>query len=432
MAVSFDRRSVNAWVDYIQTLHAREIDMSLERVRKVYLKLCPGGPPFRVISVAGTNGKGSTSEILASIYRQAGFRAAKFTSPHLQRFNERFSVDGVDADDAELIAAFETVEQARENVPITYFEYGLLLALSLFQQQGVDLAIMEVGLGGRLDAVNVLDADAALVTSIALDHTDWLGDSLDQIAYEKSGIARGGRPCVIGVREPQKSMLGHMQSIGAQTSIVGRDFDFIHHADDTWGYQSGDWNIDGLALPFSQGGVQLSNASVAIRCIQTLSERLPVTESAIRQGLASATLTGRCQLLSRSPEIVLDVSHNEASLARLTQFIHSLQVSGRVVAVCGMLKDKEIAASLAQIAPIVSDWHLISINAERGSEAEQVLSELQSVVPSLNQESVQLYNDASTAYRSARATLTADDCLVVFGSFYVVGDILGSLKHNQH
>ncbi len=429
---TFDRSSVAAWMEYIQTLHAREIEMSLDRVREVFLRLCPGGFTPVVISVAGTNGKGSTCAVLASIYQLADHAVGKFTSPHLMRFNERFQINGKDVRDRALIVAFEAVESARGDTPITYFEYGLLLALALFQQHRVDVAIMEVGLGGRLDAVNILDADVSIITSIALDHTAWLGDTLEQIAFEKAGIARAGRPCLVGLRQPQDSMLQHLRKINAETQRLGREFDYLDDGGSDWAYKSDEQSYKQLPLPFSQRGVQLDNASLAIRCIQTLSARLPVDEQALRAGLANAALAGRCQILQREPTILLDVSHNEASLSRLADFVHSLTIGGRIIAVCGMLKDKEISASLAQISPLVGEWHLASIDAERGSSAAHIEHCLQGVFDkqetALSDKSVFLYEDVRTAFRVARATLTADDCLVVFGSFFVAGDILGLLS----
>lgn len=429
--MTFSSDSLDDWVAYIQTLHVREIELSLERVRTVYRSLCPFGVPFKVISVAGTNGKGSTSEIIASIYREAGYSAGKFTSPHLVRFNERFNINGVDASDSELIQAFDSVEKARADTPITYFEYGLLLAIALFVNAKVDVAILEVGLGGRLDAVNILDADVALITSIALDHTAWLGDTLDEIAYEKSGIARTDRPCVVGVRDAQTAMIKHLNDIEARIVRVGRDFDFKCESNSSWAYSMGELELTGLPLPFGQNDIQLSNAALALTAINLLVKVLPIPLNAVSRGLGQATLAGRCQVVSTKPTIVLDVSHNEASLARLVTFIRSLTVKGKLIAVCGMLKDKEISASLARIAPEVCNWHLATIQVERGASAGHMRECLHSVAPTLSSDSVTMYDSVEMAFRVAQQMLTDDDCLVVFGSFYVVGDIIRLLDESS-
>ena len=219
-------RSLDQWVDYIQTLHHREIELSLERVREVYLRMYPEGLPFTIISIAGTNGKGSTAELLSSIYCQAGYRVGKFTSPHLVNFNERFNLNGLPIANTPLLAAFERVEALRGEIPITFFEYGTLLAIELFASNNVDIAIMEVGLGGRLDSVNILDADVSIVTGISIDHTSWLGDTIEKIAYEKVGIARSGQPLVLGLAQPPETMLSHAIQIGAKISKVDTDFSF--------------------------------------------------------------------------------------------------------------------------------------------------------------------------------------------------------------
>ena len=429
-----DFNTVEDWVDYIQTLHFREIDMSLGRVREVFNELCTDGAPFKVVSIAGTNGKGSTAEIISSIYSTAGYRVGKFSSPHLVSFNERFSLNGQDVDDTTLLRAFKTVEMARKDVPITYFEYGLLLSIAIFIDQRVEIAVMEVGLGGRLDAVNVLDADIAVITSIALDHTAWLGDSLEQIAFEKAGIARPNKPCIIGVAAPQRSMLSHLDDINSLPQRIGQDFSYKFNGSKSGGYKSGgykSWNyksesgaLDNLPLPFGQDGVQLNNASLAIRVTEMTSGWATINEDHIRGGISLARLKGRCQLIQSKPNIVLDVSHNVASVERLARFVEALKVTGRIVAVCGMLKDKEIQNSLRQIDSLVEEWHITSIAGERGSSSEEVVDELEKLQTTTADQVVFQYSSATEAYQAAKAALTSDDCLVVFGSFYVVGDII--------
>jgi len=219
-------RTLQQWVDYIQTLHHRQIDLSLDRVREVYLRLIPADTPFTVISIAGTNGKGSTAEMLSSIYTQAGYNVGKYTSPHLVYFNERYLINGQMVDDAELLAAFEKIEAVRGDVPITFFEFGTLIAIELFRQADIDIAVMEVGLGGRKDAVNVLDPDVAIITSISIDHTAWLGDNTDDISYEKVGIARPEVPCIVGINQPSTRITDYCDEIGANCLIVDQNFSY--------------------------------------------------------------------------------------------------------------------------------------------------------------------------------------------------------------
>ncbi len=420
-------RSIDQWIDYIQTLHQREIDLSLERVRSVYKRMYPHGLSFKVVNIAGTNGKGSTAELMASIYREAGFTVGKFTSPHLVEFNERFNLNGQSVSDQPLLDAFDCVETHRQDTPITFFEYGTLLAIELFAKANVDIAVMEIGLGGRLDSVNILDPDAAIVTSISIDHTAWLGNTIEQIAYEKVGIARPDTPLVIGLINAPLTMLDYVKEIGAELSQVGQNFSYARSkVSETWDWIGSRQTLKELPLPYQQDGVQLSNCSLALQVIDLLDQYLPVSAAQAHSGIAKARIEGRCQVISREPLIVLDVSHNETSVSRLAEFISSEigQRTAKVVAVCGMLKDKEISVSLGQIADHVDSWYLTSIDNDRGASSDEIAEHVRSVSnkPQFSYQKVEL------AYEAAVKTLTADDCLVVFGSFHIVGDILAHVR----
>lgn len=430
----FKNMNVNQWVDYIQTLHQREIELSLERVREVYQTLYPSAMKCKIICLSGTNGKGSTAELCASIYRQAGYKVGKFTSPHLVDFNERINLNGMAVSDAVLLQSFNRVEQNRCDIPITFFEYGTLLAIDVFEQANVDVAIMEVGLGGRLDSVNILDADVAITTSIALDHTAWLGDTIEQIAFEKAGIARAKKPYILGLESPPDTLIKHARLVEAQVTSIAKDFDYVFdQADFSWSWRSQSGvQYDGLPLPFKQAGVQLSNASLALQAITVLQGSLPVKDQDVSDGIASAQIAGRCQVWCKSPLIVLDVSHNEASVKRLTDFLQEeFQPTdgSKCIAVCGMLKDKEIAKSLSQISNIVDQWHCATIKNERGASSEEIEQHIKAV-NSGNKATATLRKHESVveAYEEALATLTDRDCLVVFGSFHTVGDILRHIK----
>ncbi|MBT8115322.1 MAG: bifunctional tetrahydrofolate synthase/dihydrofolate synthase, partial [Arenicella sp.] len=415
------------WVNYIQTLHYREIDLTLERVQQVFQRLLPQGVNFKVATIAGTNGKGSSAEMISSIMRAAGYHTAKYTSPHLVRFNERYQLNGIEVSDAELLKAFSRVEVARGQIPLTFFEFGTLIAIDLFARAQVDVAVMEVGLGGRLDAVNILDADVAFVTSLSIDHSSWLGDDLEQIGLEKIGIARSARPCVIGLQQPPQSVLDYCRENTIKPSMLGRDYSFKHATDDEfWSWQHGTEQIDRLPLPYGQSGCQLSNAAGAIMVCRLLPD-LPVDQNSFRKGLANATLAARCQLVSEHPHIIVDVAHNEESVKRLSEFVRSQRIRGRVFALCGMLADKQIAESLAHLVEFVDEWHLASIHNERGSAASEMAVHLRSAIALSGRtrriDKPRCYEQARQAFLDLKPKLRPDDCLLVFGSFFLVGDI---------
>ncbi|MEM7358675.1 MAG: bifunctional tetrahydrofolate synthase/dihydrofolate synthase [Pseudomonadota bacterium] len=429
-------RTLSEWVDYIQTLHAREIELSLERAREVYQRLYPSGVSFHVISIAGTNGKGSTAELLNSMYHQAGYSVGKYTSPHISRFNERYQIDRQDVDDSALLEAFGRVEHHRQSTKLTFFEFGTLLAVELFEKAGVDIAMMEVGLGGRLDAVNILPADLAIVTSISLDHMAWLGDDVEQIGREKIGIARRGKPCVLGMSEPPASVLEHTESLGITPQVIEQNFSVRLHLSNTvathWEWHAEDLVLEDLPLPYHQSNHQLSNAAVAVQAVQSLQELLPLEEDSIRKGIAAASVIARCQVVSKKPHVVLDVAHNQDSVAALSSFIRNLGVSGQTYAVCGMLADKQIAETLAQLLPEVDHWYFATINHPRGASAERIETLLTDHIashdPSSNSLQSRLFPDVESAFLAAQHKLQRDDCLLVFGSFFIVSDIMPLIK----
>ena len=432
---SAHKQTVQNWVDYIQTLHARSIDLSLERVSKVYQTLYPQGVPYAVISIAGTNGKGSTAELLASIYKAAGYCVGKYTSPHLVSFSERFLINKRPISEADLLAAFERIEFARGNVPLTFFEFGTLLAIDYFARETVDIAVMEVGLGGRLDAVNILRPDITVITNVAMDHTAWLGDSLAAIAREKFGITRAGIPCVIGMHNPPKSMLELAKDKSVPLLRVGRDFSaMVNSKSNTWDYQNPSLQLQNLPLPFSQAGHQINNAAAALTVIDALENEFAVNRQQIRQGLAGAYNPARCEIVQHDPAVIIDVAHNEASVAALVEFVKTLSPrfpKARIIAVCGMLKDKEIAAALGHIAPCTDQWYLASIDDERGSTAAEIAAILNSLDQPLDAESVHLYEHASAAFDQAVNSANKRDIIVVFGSFFICGDIIKLFQKSE-
>ncbi|GHA00748.1 bifunctional folylpolyglutamate synthase/dihydrofolate synthase [Arenicella chitinivorans] len=424
------RRTVADWVDYIQTLHAREIELTLERVQQVYQRLLDDELGFKVISVAGTNGKGSSAAMLAAIYQAAGYRVGKYTSPHLKDFNERIEIQGQAISDVELLSSFVAVEKARDKTPITYFEFATLTAIEAFERANIDIAIMEVGLGGRLDAVNILDADVAIVTNISIDHTAWLGNTVEEIAVEKAGIARPGKPCVIGMIDPPTTLLTSCAEIGAACHRHGLAYQIIEQPSQSWNLITPERGLHDLPLPFGQSGMQLQNAAAVVYACLLLNPVLPVSEAQLRDGLTQARIYGRCQLVQEKPAIVVDVAHNVASVARLHDFLMQHSISGRVIAVCGMLKDKQIELSLEHIHKLVDVWHLGSINNPRGASSQQLAATLAQL--GADTASLHAYESPLVAFEAAKATLTVDDLLVVFGSFFVAGDILRVLESSDH
>ncbi|MFT4630719.1 MAG: dihydrofolate synthase/folylpolyglutamate synthase [Dinoroseobacter sp.] len=427
-------KTIADWMEYIQTLHVREIDLSLDRVDQVYRRMYPAGVSFKVVTVAGTNGKGSTSELIYSIYHHAGYKAAKFTSPHISRFNERFSIADCDVDDDALLAAFARVEEYRDDIRITYFEYGILLAIELFEQAKIEIAVIEVGLGGRLDASNILDADLAIVTSLSIDHVAWLGSTLEEIGREKIGIARTDAPCILGLAEPPQSILDYCRKLSIEPLMLGIDFKAQCNPElDYWTWQGRTQSHLGLPLPFAQRGHQISNAALAVQAVESMSKCFPVNHDEISRGISAASIAGRCQIVAKSPYIVLDVAHNVSSIAGLLEFVEGLKIEGRIHAVCGMLADKQIAESLGQLLTFVDFWHLATIDNIRSAEARGIQDLLQDVWFNRAQNSKgplaadiqsEVYDSVVSAFHAAKHKLRRDDCLIVFGSFFVVSDII--------
>jgi dihydrofolate synthase/folylpolyglutamate synthase len=317
--------TLDDWLGWQETLHPKAIDLRLERVRTVLQRLQPEPPAYTVITVGGTNGKGSCVAMLDSILRAAGYPVGAYSSPHLLRYNERIRINGVEADDAAICRAFARIDAVRSEISLTYFEFGTLAALELFREAGVDVAVLEVGLGGRLDAVNVLDADAALVVSIGIDHVDWLGADRDSIGYEKAGIYRAGRPAICADPDPPLRLVEYAASIHARLLCVNRDYQFAR-TDATWRWQSGDWRFDALPLPALAGNHQLGNAAAALMTLISLQDRLPVSPEAIPTGLINAKLPGRFQIIPGPVEWILDVAHNPHAAAALAD-----QLRGRPV-----------------------------------------------------------------------------------------------------
>ena len=335
--------TVAAWLTWQQAAHPVEIDPGLERIGAVWDRI---GKPLHatVLTVGGTNGKGSVTAYLDAILAAAGYETGWLTSPHLLRYNERIRVHGREVADADLLAAFAEIDAARGDISLTFFEWNTLAAFILFARAGVDVAVLEVGMGGRLDAVNLLDANAAAVVSVGLDHREWLGDTAEAIGHEKAGIFRAGRPAIFGERQVPRSVVAHAAAIGARLKRIGTDFDFVERADG-WDYVGFGSRRRELPLPALAGAAQLGNAAVALALLEAVEPRLLVPDEAVRAGLAGAWLPGRFQVVPGSPEWILDVAHNPHAAHSLAESLDSRPCAGRTVAVCGILGDKDIEGS---------------------------------------------------------------------------------------
>lgn len=414
--------TLDDWLRWQETLHPKAIDLGLDRVRTVLRRLQSEILPFIVITVGGTNGKGSCVAFLDAILRAAGYRVGAYTSPHLLRYNERIRVNGVEVDDAALCRTFARIDAARGDIfSLTYFEFGTLAALEQFQEAGVEVAVLEVGLGGRLDAVNVVDADAALVTSIALDHTDWLGPNRDSIGYEKAGIYRPGRPAICADPDPPPRLLEHARAIGARLLRIGPDYGFARTGA-TWRWWSGAARFDALPPLALAGEHQLGNAAAALITLTSLRDRLPVDEAAIRSGLAQAWLPGRFQVIPGPVEWIFDVAHNPAAAAALAHHLRNRPCAGRTRAIMGLLADKDADGVIQALASAVDEWHPVTLTGAR----ERIGVDLAMRLHSAGIQAVTPHDDIASAWQTARAVADAGDRVVVLGSFHVVAPVLAA------
>jgi dihydrofolate synthase/folylpolyglutamate synthase len=412
------------WLDWQQSLHPSAIELGLERAARVLARTGWRRPTVPVITVGGTNGKGSCVELVATMLRAGGYRIGCFTSPHLVDYRERIRIDGRWVSEASLVAAFERIADALGPDSLTFFEFNTLAALLVFETAAPDALVLEVGMGGRLDAVNLLDADVAVVVSVGLDHMEWLGPDVETIGREKAGIFRAGRPAIFGMRAPPRSVVAASAAIGASLRLIGRDFDGVAGGDDTWDYRDGEGRLDGLPVPALAGVVQVGNAAVALAALRSLGDRLPLERAAIERGLRDVRLPGRFQrVASRSGfEWVLDVAHNPDSARVLLANLERFPVVGRTIAVCGMLADKDVEAVLGLLGPAIDDWVAAGTEGPRSLDAASLVARAASVgVTMLSGGPV------AEAMQTAAARARDGDRVVVFGSFHTVGPALEQL-----
>lgn len=415
--------TLEGWLAHCERLHPTTIDLTLERVHAVRerLGLAFGVP---VVTVGGTNGKGSTCAMLEAIAMHAGFKVGVYTSPHLVHFTERCRIDQQPVAAEALLPHFEAVERAREGVALTYFEFTTLVIMRFLAEARLDLVVLEVGLGGRLDAVNVVDADCAIITSVDIDHIEYLGPDRESIGFEKAGIARGGRPLVVSDPVPPQRLLEHATAIGADIWRLGRDFHFAGDRQQ-WSWTGRAKRYSSLAYPALRGANQLLNASGVLAAFEALRERLPITAQAVRTGLASVELPGRFQILPGQPTVVLDVAHNPHAAAALAQNLDQMGFFPRTHAVFGAMHDKDIAGVLKPMAPLVDQWHFCSLPTLRAATAQQLL-ELHASLGLKGPGPVEAiaYENPLAAFSAALGLADPADRIVVFGSFFTVGGVL--------
>lgn len=416
--------SLKGWLDWQESLHPLAIDLGLERAAQVFHALNPDCLKPPTITVAGTNGKGSCIAYLEAIYKAQGYRVGAYSSPHILKYNERIKIDGKPVSDELICEAFARIEAVRGNTSLSYFEFGTLAALDIFCRSGLDVQLLEVGLGGRLDAVNIVDPDVSLITSIGIDHVDWLGNTREAIGREKAGIFRANTPAIVGDCDPPKSLLQSAIDKDARLYCIDKDFGYKKQTT-TWDWFAGDRHICQLPEPGLKGEHQYRNASAVISAVEVLAESLPVSDNSIRIGLKNSHLLGRFQLINDKIPILLDVGHNPEAVKTLVDYLNRTFPGKRIHAIFSMMKDKDIASVLQIMSPVVYDWFFAPLANPRAA-TEPVMREI------FSQSSVTRvsfgFTCFSEAFNAAKNQSLEGDLLLVFGSFFLVSDCLNEFE----
>ncbi len=423
-------RTLQDWLSWQESLHLSAIDLGLDRIAVVAGRMGLLAPAFPVITVAGTNGKGSTTALLTSILHTSGYRVGTYTSPHILRYNERVALDGQPVADELLCAAFTAIDAARLDVSLTYFEFGTLAAMWVFTQHQVDVAVLEVGLGGRLDASNLWDADVAVITAIGIDHVEWLGDNREDIGREKAGIARAGKALICGDPHPPASIAATAALIGAQLLQNGVDFRveplpegrFSIHLQPAFGREGLAWL--GLPRPVLQGDVQMNNAACAVLAVQQLVNRLPLSgRQALEDGIRLATLPGRLQKIQSRPDVWVDVAHNPHAAENLAEWLQKSPVAGKTYVIFSILADKDITGVIKPLLPHVDEWHFFPLVSPRAAS----LPVIQAALDACHVQHPVSSPDLQHAWAQLAGHLQAEDRVVIFGSFLVVSKMLDGI-----
>lgn len=420
--------SLPEWLTYLETRHPKTIDLGLARIKNVAERLGVLSYPGKKIIVAGTNGKGSTCAFLEAIYLAAGYKVGLYTSPHFIDVNERIKLNGNMVSDRAMVEKLALVEQARKNVSLSYFEHTTLAAFLLFKEAELDISILEVGLGGRLDAVNMIEPDCAIVTSVDIDHTDWLGHTREAIGLEKAHVFRQGVPAICSDPKPPQSLVDYAHRIGADLWLFGRDFNYDGDKQQ-WAFAGRNGRKSALSYPALRGANQLLNASAALASIEALKPFLAVPIQSIREGLLLANCPGRFQLLPGQPTTILDVAHNPHAASVLAHNLHNMSYFPYTYAVLGMLNDKDITKVITTFKGIVDHWYLCDLPGPRGCTAKELAQVVQTQLPKDAEglPSLQLFPDPVSAYQQAKKAMGQEDRVVVFGSFLTVSAVLAEV-----
>jgi len=412
------------WLKWQESLHFTEVDPGLERVGLVWQKL--GGIsklPFTVITVAGTNGKGSSVAMLESILRAAGYRTGTYTSPHLLQYNERICMNGQACDDKTICEAFDRIDIARDDISLTYFEFATLAAADIFSRNNIDIAILEVGMGGRLDAVNLFDTDIALITPISLDHMAWLGTNREAIGFEKAGIIRQDKPVVCSENMPPQSLINHATSLQSATFCADSEFSIIINKDQ-WRWSNSHVELLNLPFPALKGAYQFQNAAAVLQVISLLNQQdFDISEDAIRCGLASVKLSGRFQQIHGDITTILDVTHNQQGAENLAKLLVEIPCPGQTFAVLSMLKDKDVSTVASILKPVIDIWYVAGLEGSRGMTSDTLAERLSDII---DQNRIRPFTTVIEAYEQAVIAAKKGDRVLVFGSFHTVEAVLNS------
>lgn len=409
------------WLDWQETLHSQKIELGLERIAEVATKMGVNKPKYKTIVVAGTNGKGSIVSVLESIYHHAGYRVGAYTSPHLLHYNERIRVNHKNIDDDSLCNAFNKVDEARSDTSLSYFEFGTLAAMQIFNVCELDIAIYEVGLGGRLDAVNILDSDVAIVASIGIDHVQWLGATRELIAFEKAGVFRANHYAICGDTDPPNSLIEHAKKLGTELFFINQDYSFEMHNDETWSFRSENLSWDNLPIPNLYGETMIGNAATALMALNKMDRKLPVTRDSVERGLTNISLLGRFQCIDGPCEIILDVAHNVDSAKVLAKNLRRLNPAMKTKAVFSVLADKDVCGIIEALDGLFDEWYISQLESERALEKESLKMQLDKYCHDCV---IYTHNSIAEAYNAAKKTASESMRIVVFGSFLTVAEVL--------
>jgi dihydrofolate synthase/folylpolyglutamate synthase len=417
---------LNAYIDkFYNGINSQTIKMGLDRVQTVK-DLVNIEPNFPIITVGGTNGKGSVCSFLETIYSKAGYSVGCYTSPHLFKFNERIKINLEQVDDETIIQSLDLIQEKKQSTELTYFEITTLAAMNIFIEKKLDIAILEVGLGGRLDAVNIFDPDLSIITSIGKDHQDFLGNSIDEIAYQKCGICRPNKQAILNFENIPKSMIKELNSLDTQLSILNNDYSFTSNAQG-YNYKSQNFSKDNLPIPFVKGDNQLNNLAGALRAIDLLYDKVPVKLTAIEEGIRDTRIKGRLDILSNKPYIVADVAHNTDAAINLYNFISKSKLSGKVYAVFSILEHKDIEEVLMPFIDIVDEWFVSEINESRTQKIEVITASLKKYN---NQAVINKFDNLKQAYNNACKKCSLNDNIIIYGSFFTVSESMHGVKIN--